>query len=446
MQMLMPVLTGIATSVCLALPQPASSPDAAAFARATLQRLTGGDMAAVVATFDDNVRAALPEDKLRAVWQTLRSQVGAFQKAGEPRASRKGEFQVVVVPVEFERGALEMQIALNGDGRIAGLNFRPAAPTAPFTDADYVVAANFTEREITVDAGGWPLGATLSMPTAKGPLPAIVLVHGSGPSDRDETIGPNKPFRDLGRGLASRGVAVLRYEKRTRSYGQKIAPLPDFTVKEETVDDAVAAVRLLRATPGIDPRRVFVLGHSLGGMLAPRIATAGAGDVAGLVILAGAVRSLEQLLIEQLRYLAEADGSISAVEQEQLDQVERLAGAIKKLQPGDAAPSMAGISAPASYWLDLRGYDPPRAAQSVQAPMLILQGGRDYQVTSADFDRWKAALGERKDVVLKLYPALNHLFMSGTGRSLPAEYLSAGHVAEEVVRDIADWVTRPNAR
>ena len=221
----------------------------------------------------------------------------------------KGDYRIVLIPCEFERARADVQIVLNSANQVAGFFVRPAASTTPFIDSPYVDRSTFTEREITVDAGGWPLPGTLTMPNGAGPWPAVVLVQGSGPSDRDETIGPNKIFRDLAHGLGSKGIAVLRYEKRTRQFGPKIAPLTTFTVKEETIDDAVAAVELLRKTSGIDPRRVFVAGHSLGGMVAPRIATAAGASVRGLIVLAGAVRSLEQSIIDQSRYLAELDGT-----------------------------------------------------------------------------------------------------------------------------------------
>jgi dienelactone hydrolase len=414
--------------------------DAVAAARRTLDLLTRGEFAAVVAMFDDTVRAAMPEDKLRATWAGVESQFGKLKHQGEPQLSRKGAFQVVVIPTQFERATADIQFAFDGSGRMAGLNIRPPTSAAPFTDASYVTASAFTERDVTVDAGGWPLPATLTMPNSPTPVAAIVLVHGSGPNDRDESLGPNRVFRDLARGLASRGIAVLRYEKRTRQHGPKIAGLTSFTVKEETVDDAVAAARLLKTMPGVNPKRVFALGHSLGGMLAPRIAAAAGADLAGVIMMAGAVRSLEQSLIDQTRYLAQADGTISPDEQKQIAQFEQLAARVATLRPGDAPPVVPGISAPTSYWIDLRGYDPPVAARDIRMPMLILQGGRDYQVTTGDFERWKAALGGRRDVTLKLYPALNHLFIAGQGPSLPAEYLSPGHVDEQVVRDIAEWV------
>lgn len=420
--------------------------DAVALARTTLEQLVKGDYAAVVATFDEKVRQGLPEEKLRATWESIRTQFGAVRRIGEPRLASKGDFQIVLIPAELERSTFDIQFVYSTAGRLVGLNIRPATTSAEsFTDASYVTPANFTERDVTVDVGGWPLPGTLSMPNGSGQFPAVVLVHGSGPGDRDQSLGPNKPFRDLARGLATRGVAVLRYEKRTRQHGAKIASAgaqSQFTVKEETIDDAVAAVRLLRATPGIDPKRVFVLGHSLGGMLAPRIATAAGANIAGLIIMAGAVRSLEQSILDQTRYLAKADGTISPDEQKQIAALEQLVASVKTLKPTDPPLSAAGAGAPASYWIDLRGYDPPAAAGAVKLPMLILQGGRDYQVTPDDFAKWKAALGTRPDVTLKLYPALNHLFIAGSGASLPAEYMTAGHVDEAVVRDVAEWITR----
>jgi dienelactone hydrolase len=420
--------------------QSPASGDAVAMARATLERLTKGDFAGVVATFDEKVAEALPEATLRATWQAIQGKFGAVRATGQPRTGSKSGLQIVAMLVEFERAQLEMQVVLDSQGRIAGLGFRPPPSTTPFADAPYVSPATFSEREITVDAGGWPLAATLSVPNGEGPFPAVVLVHGSGPGDRDQSLGPNKPFRDLARGLASRGVAILRYEKRTRVHASKMAALPNITVNEESVDDTVAAVRLLRSQPGIDPKRVFVAGHSLGGTLAPRIARAAGSDLAGLIIMAGAVRSLPQLLIDQSRYLAQADGKITPEEQKQLDQLQRLSEQVRDLKPGDAPPSIPGTAVPTSYWIDLRDYDMLGAAATVKVPMLLIQGGRDYQVTTEDFETWKKALAQRRDVTFKAYPSLNHLLIPGTGPSLPAEYMTAGHVDEQVIRDIAEWI------
>jgi dipeptidyl aminopeptidase/acylaminoacyl peptidase len=223
-------------------------------------------------------------------------------------------------------------------------------------------------------------------------------------------------------------------------HGSKIAAQKAFTVKEEVLDDAQEAVRFLRAQPAIDPARVFVLGHSLGGMLIPRI---GAADttIAGLIVLAGPARPLEAALVAQTRYLAMADGTVSPQEQKAIDEMTAVADTVRALEPEEAKTGRMISGAPASYWLDLRGYDPPSEARRVKAPMLILHGERDYQVTSDELARWKAALGSRPDVTFHSYPTLNHLFIPGTGPGRPAEYQVPGHVAEEVIRDIAAWVS-----
>ena len=161
------------------------------------------------------------------------------------------------------------------------------------------------------------------MPVGKGPFAAVVLVQGSGPHDWDETIGPNKPFRDLAWGLASQGIAVLRYDKRTKVYGAKIQDLmATFTVKEETIDDALAAVALLRRNAQVNPQQIMVLGHSLGGYLLPRIGAADPG-IAGLIMLAGMTRKLEDTILDQYTYIFSLSGTLSAEQQQQLEELKK---------------------------------------------------------------------------------------------------------------------------
>jgi dienelactone hydrolase len=411
-------------------------------AQAVIAQLAAKDFATIELQFSDKVKAALPSGRLEAAWTNLLTQAGPFKgRASAARVETTGDFQIATTTCDFERATVDVQVVFDPAGRIAGLSFRPAAPPpAPYTVPSYATPSAYTEEDVTIGSE-WALPGTLSMPVGAGPFPAVILVAGSGPNDRDGTLGPNKPLKDLATGLASRGIAVLRYDKRTKVHPSKLAAVPDFTVKQEVLDDVAEAVRLLRAQPTIDPARVFVLGHSLGGMLIPRIAAADP-KLAGLIVMAGAARSIDEAILEQTRYIAMADGTISPDEQKGIDEAATLVATVKALTPEDAKSAKNISGAPASYWLDLRAYDPPSAARSVKAPMLILQGERDYQVTMAEFARWKAALGNRPDVTFHTYPALNHLFIAGTGLSVPAEYQSAGHVSEDVVRDIASWIKR----
>jgi dienelactone hydrolase len=401
------------------------------------------NFAGAVDYFDTVMRKELPAEKLAEVWQTIQAQAGAYQSVSETRIEEMGQANIVILTTRFAQALLDIRITFNHQQRISGLYFVPAErQTAAYQTPDYALPANFTEIEVTIGEE-WALPGTLTLPHGSGPFPAVVLVHGSGPNDRDETIGLTaavKPFKDLAWGLANQGIAVLRYDKRTKVYAEKLAALTEFTVQEETIADAVAAVELLRQQEKIDRDRIYILGHSLGGMLAPRIAAAAADQVAGLIILAAPARPLEELILEQTKYLAHADGVITEQEADAILQLEAQIASIK--DPGLTAvtPPEKLLNIPASYWLDLRHYKPTEAAKKLNLPMLILQGERDYQVTMADFSLWEAAVGSQSRVQLKSYPALNHLFIWGEQPSLPAEYEEPGNVAQEVITDIAAWL------
>ncbi len=414
-------------------------------AKTFIELLAKNDFAAGENYFDDALKSKITAAKLEEVWNGLQSQVGKYKSQESIKTAKSGSNEIVITTTEFENAKLNIQLAFDEKGKVVGLFFTPveAAESAEkYQSPAYAKPELFTEKEVTVGSGELSLPATLTMPKGKGKFPVVVLVHGSGPNDRDETHinTTNKPFKDLAQGLASNGIAVLRYDKRTKVYGGKFVGKP-FTVKEETVDDALAAVTLLRQTEGIDANKIFVLGHSLGGYLIPRI---GERDpkIAGLISLAGTTRPLEDVILEQVTYLAMLDGSISKEEQSQIDKLKQSVAKVKSLKQSDANSAEVYLYIPASYWVDLQNYNPPLAAKSLKQPLLILQGERDYQVTMTDFQNWKNALKDRKNVSFKSYTKLNHLFMPGEGTPSPDDYKQTNHVSEQVVVDIADWVKR----
>jgi dienelactone hydrolase len=416
-------------------------------ARVFIDALNKADFETAVRDFDATMMKVSGPDKLAEFWKQVPERMGAFKRQTAARRDQFGGYDVALVTCEFEKVTLDARVIFDKEKKIAGFQFVPSLPPAKYEPPPYADPAKFEEREVMVGNDPWTLPATLAVPKGEGPFPALVLVHGSGPNDRDETIGPNKPFRDLAWGLASRGIAVLRYEKRTRIYGPKFVADPKFaslTVKEETVDDALEAVRLLRSTERTDRRRIFVLGHSLGGMLIPRIALAGKDlDIAGFIVMAGLTNPVPETYLRQMTYLLSLDGETSADDRKQLDEIKHDVARINALQDSDAGTSEKILNVSPSYWLDLRGYFPPAVALKTDKPMLILQGSRDYQVTIEDFDNWKKALGGRADVEFKLYPKLNHLFAEGQGIPTPNEYtLVHSSVAEYVVSDIAAFILK----
>jgi dienelactone hydrolase len=407
-------------------------------ARAFTDLMVKKDYTAAEAQFDETMKTAMPHGKLEETWNGLQLQAGAFKQQGKSRTEKRGAYTMVFITCDFEKTKLDVRVVLDESKHVAGLFFGPAT-NVDYSSAPYAKPEMFREKEIVIGEGEWKLPGTLSLPVGTGPFPAVVLVHGSGPNDRDETISVNKPFRDLAEGLASRGVAVLRYDKRSKVHGSKFGS--SFTVKEEVLDDALAAVALLRSTEGIDPKRIFVLGHSLGGMMVPRIGKLDP-NIAGLISLAGATRHLEDVIPAQYEYLFSLDGSLTKEEQDEIDKQKQLAAEVKALKPGEPGTAKFLFGAPTAYWLDLRDYEPPQLAKTLKQPMLILQGERDYQVTMDDFNNWKTALASNKNATFKTYPELNHLFMSGTGKGNPSEYDQAGHVDVRVIDDIAGWIAK----
>jgi dienelactone hydrolase len=411
-------------------------------ATALVDALAKEDFAAVVKDFDATMKKALPAEKLETTWKAVVKQVGAFKKRGELRTAKEGKYDVVIVPCEFEKLTLDARVVFSADKEITGFFLSPAKGAFEFKPPHYARPDSYTEVNVEVGEGEWVLPGTLTLPKGDGPFPGVVFVQGSGPNDRDETIGPNKPFRDLAWGLASQGVAVLRYEKRTKEHGTKfIKEFKDtMTLKEETTDDVLAAVAVLRKRKEIDGKRVFVLGHSLGAFVAPRVGELDP-SLAGLILLAGNTRPLEDLVTEQFAYIYSLNGDLTDDDRGKLEKIKKQVAKVKDPSFGKDTPSSElPLGLPASYWLALKAYDPAATATKLTVPMLVLQGERDYQVTMADFGGWKKALAARKDVTLKSYPKLNHLFMEGEGKSKPEEYNQAGHVAKEVVDDIAPWV------
>ncbi len=411
-----------------------------------LDLVQAGRYAEIRDMFAPNLRPMVTPESLRAAWTAELDRHGRVTTVGTP-VSEPAEpgSTLVKVPVAFERGQASVLVAVSDAGWVAGIQLAAAdaaRPTQPWQPPDYADPGTFHEQDVTIGTGPLAVPGTLTVPDSPGPHPAVVLLAGSGPVDRDSTIGRNKPFKDLAWGLATRGIAVARFDKVTYAHGHQVAQVAEFTVDDEYLPHAIAAVHLLRRQPTVDSHRVFVLGHSLGGTVAPRVVAAEP-DIAGLVILAGGAQPLHWAAVRQLRYLASLDPANAAAFRPTIDTVTRQARAVDSPDLSDATPAgdlLFGV--PAAYWLDLRGYDPAARAAELGKPVLILQGGRDYQVTIADdLARWRDGLAGRPDVTIRVLDADNHLFFPGTGPSRPSESEPAQHLDPAVVADVTTWLT-----
>lgn len=412
-----------------------------AMAREFVTNLVEGRFQQAIKDFDPTMKKLVTPEKMASVWESLLSQVGAYKNIVEVRSEVQAGYDIVYLTCAFEKTLLDVKIVFDRNMQIAGQFFVPAHSSSRYRTPEYADMQAFEEEEVQIGVEGWLLPGTLSVPRGASPFPAVVLVHGSGPNDRDESIGPNKPFKDIAWGLASRGIAVLRYDKRTRVHRKKMLAEPGtrLTVYEEVIEDVLAAVAFLRTRPEVDRNRIVVLGHSLGGTLVPRIANHDA-EISGFIIMAGAASPLEDLFLKQVDYVARLDGRVTEEEKSRIEKTRQIVERIKRLQPSDASRKENLLGASPEYWLDLKNYRPALEARKIGRPLLILQGRRDYQVTLADFQSWRETLRAHKNVCFRLYPDLNHLFLPGSGKSSPAEYQVPGHVDERVIQDIARWI------
>lgn len=366
--------------------------------------------------------AKLPAGQLAALFPQLVSQLGPLQKAGAWSGREQSGYEIDEAVLSFEHADCRVTLSYDAEGLVAGLFFAPVAKEAPAPAEKADTSSVFRERETQVVCGNVVLPATLCLPrAASGKAPLVVLVHGSGPADRDETVGPNKPFRELARELAAEGIATLRYDKRTLVYAGRLEDACErLDYDTETVDDAIAALRLARTFGGIDPGRLFVAGHSLGGALAPRIAARSDVPVAGIILLAAPARQLEESLREQTAYIARLQGGSTA-------QADSLFRALRGQLPEE-------------YLEAARKYRPVKTAATLDAPILVVQGGHDYQVTRTDYELWQKGLRKHAAAAFVFVPSADHLLRSLPAMATPQDYLKTAPLCPEAVQAIAGFV------
>ncbi len=376
---------------------------------------------------------AMSPEVLDSVWTRLTDRLGALAELRPASVSEEEGRVVAQVVARMARSELVLRVVLDSARRVVG--FWVAPPRSPaYEPPRYVERERFEEIELVV--GREPsLPAVLSRPAGTERCPIVVLVHGSGPNDRDETLGANRPFRDVAWGLATRGIAVLRYDKRT--FAHPGALTGRVTVEEEVIADALDALGAARAAPGADPARVVLLGHSLGARLAPEIARRD-GGVRGVAMLAPAARAAHAVLADQLSHVDAADRAGGGGG---IPELASIAALLERLGRRELDPGVDVLGAPAAYWYDLEDRPHLEYARALDVPLLLLFGGRDYQVTADDMRVWRDALAGRTSADVRAYAQLNHLFMPGEGMATPEEYaMSASHVSAEVIDDLAAWV------
>lgn len=404
--------------------------------------LKSGDFAKVDALFDTTgiLNFITTGEKLN--YKTDLENFGDLKKLISSEEEPNGFKTRVALGLQFKKEKKSLILVFNASNKLEKCSFIEYAETPFFHLKGYKGFAEVTDLATAVNTrDGLTLGANIAFgDTSKQKSPLVIFVHGSGPGDRDETFGPNKPFRDLAQGLAQQGIVSIRYDKRTFTYQYNSKIMTDsMTIYEETMYDAIDAVRLAKKFTFIDTTKIYIIGHSQGAMCAPKIAEL-CPKLKGIVMMAGPATNLVDIIPQQIEYMAMLDDTISTKEQMQITSVKWMADKIKSPNLSNKTPKGILMGASATYWRSVLKYNQVETAKKLVLPILILNGERDYQVTMKEFNLWKQQLATKKNVLFMSYPALNHLFLEGEGKPSPAEYDKPGHIPQYVIDDLARFI------
>jgi len=396
-------------------------------------------------------RVVLNGNTLQLVMPMLRAQfTGTLNEKGD------------TITGQWTQGGATLPLVLTRAAAAPGLN-RPQEPKPPFPyQVEPVIYPN--------PRAGIRLAGTLTYPDGKGPFPAVLLIAGSGPSNRDESVFGHKPFWVLADYLTRRGITVLRYDK--RGLGASTGN-PATATMEDYADDALAGVEYLKTRKDVDPERIGLIGHSEGGTIAPMVANRSP-NVSFVVLMAGDGVAGEQILLLQGAAIARAMGADNAVVAEQRARQLEIFALIKqnpddetarqKLHKyftdlidamteeqrramGDPEAFIQGqIAFAVNPWMrHFLTYDPAAALRKLRVPVLALNGSKDTQVTPTEnLAVITAALKESgtTDVTIRELPDLNHLFQTAiTGA--PQEYAQIEEtISPTALQIIGDWVVQ----
>jgi uncharacterized protein len=399
------------------------------------------------ALFDKEIKEGFPVETFEQMWGQVTGKCGKLKKFAHNCHEKVEADYHVYTSCQFKKADFDIKAIISPSNLVKSFTMSPPYDCAgndnsAYQKPSYDYPDLYVEEEVVFVSDKFKIPGTLTYPKLQEAKSVVILVHGSGPNNRDEELGPNKMFRDLAVGLSAKGHAVLRYDKRTMLTDQFSAEdMNNFTIDFEVVDDIHSAISFVKLHEKTKNSPVVLIGHSLGGMMVQKVGISN-DAVKGMILMAGPAGRFEDLLPYQYEYILGLDGKISKDEQKTIDeitrQVENLKTNLTKETPTEDLP----LSIPASYWLSLKDYDQIELAKKFKGPIMVMNGERDYQVPMSEFQKWKEALSEKENVEFATGPKLNHFFLTGEGKPSPADYDIASNVPEAVIYAISDWLDK----
>ena len=397
------------------------------------------DYSACMAMFAENLQNTMDKEELQEQWNSMRLAYGDAVEMDRYEAYRINGEGTILAMVTHRHGGSSVQLTFDENNDVAGLWFGMRED-----EVDYAIelpTGGVIEQEIVLGEGTqYELRAIITRPVMSATVPGVVLVHDSGAYDRNEAIGNCAPFADIAHGLAQRGIASIRYDKRTFAYGYDMTEkeISAMTAQQEVIEDAVLALNALAQQSGIGD--IYIVGHGMGGTLAPRIALAWGDGLAGIASLAGTARPYLDVVYEQTLAMTNDASRQNAIKKE-----------YKKAAKLDTLKDSATVfGVPVPYLRDLYEHPVAQSLAELSVPVFVAQGKNDYQTSLEDYKSWQSALeGYAGETHFALYDGLNHLFAdisAAKGRGTSAEYLNELHVSDQLLDDLADWIASCTAK
>ncbi|TVX77597.1 DUF3887 domain-containing protein [Peribacillus simplex] len=384
----------------------------------------------------DEMASKLPKEKFASKWNDLLTQLGpslGIESESFKLKDKNGRLSIITVHRKYN---LQTTFVYTKDGKVADIQSQLQPLIVKPQQSD-----KWEESPIKVGYNEKKLNGLLTLPKGIEKPPVAILIQGSGPNNMDSIIGTglNRPFADIAHGLADRGIATIRYDKRSYTYPDDVTD-----VEAEYLYDAKEAVRLAKKDKRIDSNRIYLIGHSQGGVMGPKIAQDNP-EIKGFVSMAGTLRHLEDAILSQTTMRLEQDTTLSNEQKKaELAKTKAEVQKIKKLSSSDKSGVLQGY--PTSYWKSLNAIDQVSIAKNLTIPMFIIQGTNDFHLsTQLDYKLWQETLANKNNVSFKLYPGLSHLFMPGGAADKfdGSIYNKPAHVDSQVIEDVSEWI---NAR
>ncbi len=385
---------------------------------------------AAQALFEESLQAQVSDIVLQTTAKALHTQLGEYKNIIETNQEQVNSNAIIYAYTKFNQASMDIKLVFDANKKLVGFFI---VPHKIFKTID-------CENILTIPNNNYPIKGELTIPKLDNKKILAIFIHGSGPQDKDATIYQNKPFKDIAEGLSLQGITSYRFDKKSLSYPSYFND-DKYTIDEEVCNDIYTIVNYFKQDSIYPNYKIILIGHSMGGMLLPKIANNLKNNINGIVMIAANSLPFQNIIDYQLKYLYSIDSAV-----ELKNQITELQPKLKYLKSKNfilsSSKTLLPLNLPAPYWKSIINYNQLAEAKKIIIPTFIIQGQRDYQVSTENYKLWKKTLKNKSNFSFKLYPKLNHILLEGVDKSTPSEYQIQAKVPEYFIKDIAEWIVK----